>query len=130
MKKNNNLNVKNNNTNPNSNNNSKIIKEENKINNNSHKTNKVKANNLTFTSKEELLKCLKDKENEENENINPSLSLEKEESEVKKIKINKVKNIAVYDSDEEKNSPKKNNEIFKEENIDLNISNDIKDKEE
>ena len=130
MKKNNNLNVKNNNTNPNSNNNSKIIKEENKINNNSHKTNKVKANNLTFTSKEELLKCLKDKENEENENINPSLSIEKEESEVKKIKINKVKNIAVYDSDEEKYSPKKNNEIFKEENIDLNISNDIKEKEE
>ena len=129
MKNKNNSNVKSNNTNPNSNNNSQLIKEEKKINNNSYKTNKIKAKNLTYTSKEELLNCLKDKENEENENINHSLSMEKDENEIKKIKINKVKNIVIDDSDEENNSPKKNNEVFKEDNIDLNISNDIKEKE-
>ena len=129
MKNKNNSNVKSNNTNPNSNNNSQLIKEEKKINNNSNKTNKIKAKNLTYTNKEELLNCLKDKEKEENENINHSLSMEKDENEIKKIKINKVKNIVIDDSDEENNSPKKNNEVFKEDNIDLNISNDIKEKE-
>ena len=129
MKNKNNSNVKSNNTNPNSNNNSQLIKEEKKISNNSNKTNKIKAKNLTYTNKEELLNCLKDKEKEENENINHSLSMEKDENEIKKIKINKVKNIVIDDSDEENNSPKKNNEVFKEDNIDLNISNDIKEKE-
>jgi len=129
MKNKNNSNVKSNNTNPNSNNNSQLIKEEKKINNNSNKTNKIKAKNLTYTNKEELLNCLKDKEKEENENINHSLSMEKDENEIKKIKINKVKNIVIDDSDDENNSPKKNNEVFKEDNIDLNISNDIKEKE-
>jgi hypothetical protein len=47
MKNKNNSNVKSNNTNPNSNNNSQLIKEEKKINNNSNKTNKIKAKNLT-----------------------------------------------------------------------------------
>ena len=55
--------------------------------------------------------------------------MEKDENEIKKIKINKVKNIVIDDSDEENNSPKKNNEVFKEDNIDLNVSNDIKEKE-
>ena len=126
LKNKNNLSVKN------STNNIKITKDENNKNN----KNKIKEKNLSFTNndikinKTNLLDSKKENEEINNENINPSLSIDKDDKEIKKIKIKKVKNI-LNDSNENKiESAKKSNDIFKEENLDLNISNDIKENEE
>ena len=120
--KSNNLNNLGSKTNINSN---QIIKEE-------KEKEKINDKNLTFThnnsskelndNKTDRLDSKQEKEEIENENINPSLSFDIDEKEIKKIKINKVKDL--LNKEEKNESAKKNNELLKEDNLDLNISHD------
>jgi hypothetical protein len=132
-----NLNVKTN-TNLNSNTNKETKedkKEDNTNDNNKNNIMNLKTKNLTYTNndvkeismnKTDIINIKTDKDNEENENINPSLSIDRDEKEVRKIKINKSKNHLNDSNDESSYLVKKENKIFNDEDLDLDISNDIK----
>ena len=133
-----NLNVKTNtNLNSNINKETKEDKKEDNTNDNNNKNNiiNLKTKNLTYTNndvkeismnKTDIINIKTDKDNEENENINPSLSIDRDEKEVRKIKINKSKNHLNDSNDESSYLVKKENKIFNDEDLDLDISNDIK----
>ena len=113
------------------------MKEDNK-NNNIDNIIQIKEKNLTYTNndfkeicktKADIININNNKENEDNENINPSLSIDRDEKEVKKIKINKSKNLLNDSNDEINYLVKKESKIFNDEDLDLDISNDNKKEE-